>query len=75
VGISSAANVLAILAQNILGDQAILVSVLPDSRKKYNTTDRVGEESARDAFLSKHIEFLDTVPIKRSVTFCLFPVA
>ncbi len=49
VGISSGANLAgAIELQNQMGDAAVVVTVFPDSNKKYLTTDLVREEPVRD---------------------------
>jgi cysteine synthase len=66
VGISSGANVLgAIRAQNLLGDEAVVVTVLSDSNKKYLSTDLLKAEPVKDDYLSPQIRLLDYLPIKR----------
>ncbi len=67
VGISSGANVLgAIRAQNLLGDEAVVVTVLSDSNKKYLSTDLLKNEPARPEYLSPQIRLLDYQPVKRA---------
>jgi cysteine synthase A len=56
VGISSGANVLgAIKLVQELGDDATVVTVLPDSNKKYLSTDLCHEEPIHDDYLSGQI--------------------
>jgi cysteine synthase len=67
VGISSGSNILgAIKVQNYLGDDAVVVTVLPDSNKKYLSTDLMKEEPVKKDYLSSQIEFLDYMPVKRA---------
>lgn len=57
VGISSGANVLgAMQLVEELGDAATVVTVLPDSNKKYLSTDLCHDEPIRDEYLTPHIE-------------------
>lgn len=57
VGISSGANFLGALAvQNDLGDDSVVVTVFPDSNKKYLSTDLVREEPAREDYLTPEVE-------------------
>lgn len=66
VGISSGANMIgAIMVQNYLGDNAVVVTVLSDSNKKYLSTDLMKEEPVKESYLSNHVELLDFVPVKR----------
>ncbi len=59
VGISSGANVVgAIRLLEELGDDATVVTVLPDSNKKYLSTDLCHEEPVRDEYLTPHVELL-----------------
>ena len=65
VGISSGANFLgAVQAQNKLGRIAVVVTVLPDSNKKYLSTDLVKEEPAKENYYSNDIELLEYRAIK-----------
>jgi cysteine synthase A len=59
VGISSGANFIAALkVQNELGDDAVVVTVFPDSNKKYLSTDLLREEPAGDGYLSPKVSLL-----------------
>jgi cysteine synthase A len=67
VGISSGANVLgAIRVQENLGDDAVVVTVLSDSNKKYLSTDLLKTEPVKEDYLSPQIELLDYLPVKRA---------
>lgn len=66
VGISSGANIIgAIKLREELGHQAIVVTLLCDSNKKYLSTDLVKDEPAKDGYLSTHTEFTTYHPISR----------
>lgn len=66
VGISSGANIIgAIQLQNMLGDDAVVVTVFSDSNKKYLSTDLMKEEPIKDNYFSPEIEFLDYKAIRR----------
>jgi len=59
VGISSGANLLgAVLAQDMLGPDAVVVTIFPDSNKKYLSTDLVREEPVRDDYRAPEVELL-----------------
>jgi len=59
VGISSGANFLgAALAQERLGGDAVVVTLFPDSNKKYLSTDLAREEPIKPGFLSSDIGLL-----------------
>ncbi len=59
LGISSGANVLgAIGIQAELGPGSVVVTVLPDSNKKYLSTDLMHEEPVKAGYLSTEIELL-----------------
>lgn len=59
-GISSGANFLgALIAQEKLGKDSIVVTVFPDDNKKYLSTDLMKNESVKDEFLSTDIELLN----------------
>jgi cysteine synthase A len=67
VGISSGANVLgAMRVHESLGDDAVVVTVLSDSNKKYLSTDLLKDEPAMKEYLTPQIELLDYLPIKRA---------
>ena len=56
VGISSGANFIgALMLQNKLGKDSIIVTVFPDDNKKYLSTDLMREEKVKEDFLSKDI--------------------
>lgn len=60
VGISSGANIIgAIQLQNRLGSDAVVVTVLCDSNKKYLSTDLMKEEPVKENYYSSAVEFLD----------------
>ncbi len=57
VGISSGANFVgAILAQQQLGDDAVVATVFPDSNKKYLSTDLLRQEPVREGYVSPEVE-------------------
>jgi len=66
VGISSGANLIgAIQLQEQFGGNAVVVTVLPDSNKKYLSTDLVKNEPVKEDYLSPEVEFIDYLPVKR----------
>jgi cysteine synthase A len=75
VGISSGANFLgALLAQDKLGADAVVVTVFPDDNKKYLTTDLLRDEPESPEYLSPHIELTGFDCLKRACDFrCEFP--
>jgi cysteine synthase A len=76
VGISSGANFLgALLAQDRLGPDAVVVTVFADDNKKYLTTDLLKEEPVRGEYLSPEVELAGFDCFKRVCdTRCEFPV-
>jgi len=57
VGISSGCNFLAaVKAQEMLGPDAVVVTVFPDDNKKYLSTDLMRDELIRDEYLAPSIE-------------------
>jgi len=71
VGISSGANIVgAVMAQNKMGDDAVVSTVLPDSNKKYLTTDLLREEPVRDVYLAPDIEFTGFRVVPRVCAMC-----
>jgi len=59
VGISSGANFLgAVQIAEELGDGAAVITVLPDSNKKYLSTDLCREEPVKDGYLTPRIELV-----------------
>ena len=74
VGISSGANFLAALeVQNELPPGAVVVTVFPDSNKKYLSTALLGEEPARDGFLSSGVTLRRYGAFKRVCHTCCDP--
>ena len=66
VGISSGANVIgAIKLAEKMGKNSVVVTVLPDSNKKYLSTDLMREEPVKEGYLSTDTEFIDYQPIAR----------
>jgi cysteine synthase A len=71
VGISSGANLAAaITAHNALGDDAVVVTVFPDSNKKYLTTDLLREEPVLDGYVAADIELTGFSVIQRVCAMC-----
>ncbi len=71
VGISSGANVLgAIKAQNRLRPEAIVVTILPDSNKKYLSTDLLREEPIKPGFMSPDIRLTSAEAFRRVCMTC-----
>jgi cysteine synthase A len=71
VGISSGANFLgALQAQNALDRDAVVVTVFPDSNKKYLSTDLLKNEPVRDEYLSPDIEVLGFRALHRVCALC-----
>ncbi|QQS47358.1 MAG: cysteine synthase family protein [Acidobacteriota bacterium] len=72
VGISSGANFLAaLLAQDELGEDAVVATVFPDDNKKYLSTDLLKEEPVKPGYLSPDIE-LDLYEAFNRVCFACF---
>jgi len=71
VGISSGANFAgAIEVQNLMGDNAVVVTVFPDSNKKYLTTDLLRDEPVREDYLAPHVELLAFTSFQRVCATC-----
>ncbi|GMV06614.1 MAG: cysteine synthase [Gemmatimonadota bacterium] len=71
VGISAGANFLgAVLVQDRMGPDAVVVTVLPDSNKKYLSTDLLTEEPARREHLTPHVELLGFTAFNRVCQMC-----
>ena len=65
VGISSGANVLgAIQLAAALGDDAAVVTVLPDSNKKYLSTALCSAEPVRSDYLTPHVELMSFTAVR-----------
>ncbi len=71
VGISSGANFIgALMAQNRLGSDKVVVTVFSDSNKKYLSTDLLKEEPVKVGFLSTYIDLLSFSSQKRVCKLC-----
>ena len=69
VGISSGANILGAIKIQQEGkenENAVVVTILADSNKKYLSTDLLKEEPVKEGYLSGEIEMLDYMPIARA---------
>lgn len=75
VGISSGANVIgAIRLREQMGENAVVVTLLCDSNKKYLSTDLVKEEPVKDGYVSTDTQFTTYQPISRlSESFIIKP--
>ena len=74
VGISSGANFLgALKVQEILGKDAIVVTIFSDDNKKYLTTDLLRTETVKDGFLSTDIVLEKFNVFKRTCITCCDP--
>lgn len=72
VGISSGANLIgALMAQEKLGKDAVVVTVFSDDNKKYLSTDLMNEEPIKDGFYSSDVEIMSYHTIKSDCTNCL----
>lgn len=66
VGISSGANIVgAIKLKEMLGDDAVVASILSDSNKKYLSTDLVKNEPIKPGYISTDTEFVGYQSISR----------
>ena len=71
VGISSGANFLAaLMAQEKLGPEAVVVTVFCDDNKKYLSTDLMRDEPAKPGFLSADIELVSFDSANRVCEIC-----
>lgn len=71
VGISSGANFIgAIIAQEKLGKDSVVVTVFADDNKKYLSTDLMGKEPVKEGFISTDVELLGVKAYKRSCLTC-----
>ena len=71
VGISSGANFLgAVMLQEEMGDDAVVVTVFSDSNKKYLSTDLMREEPVKVGFLEPAIELHGFTAFNRSCQVC-----
>jgi cysteine synthase A len=75
VGISSGANVIgALRAQEWLGPDAVVATVLADSNKKYLSTDLLRVEPVKDGYLTPRVEMLGFDSVNRVCDLCDNPV-
>jgi cysteine synthase A len=71
VGISSGANFIgALKIQNELGDDAVVVTVLPDDNKKYLSTDLLRKEPVKNGYLTPDVELVSFKAFKRVCHTC-----
>lgn len=71
VGISSGANFIgALQLQNEMGGNAPVVTIFPDSNKKYLSTALLGDEPRRDDYLSPRVDLLDFTVHQRVCNGC-----
>ncbi len=71
VGISSGANLLGALEiQDELGADAVVVTVFPDSNKKYLSTDLLREEPVRDGYRTPEVELTGFQAFNRLCGMC-----
>jgi cysteine synthase A len=74
VGISSGANFLgALLVQNEIGRDKVVVTVFPDDNKKYLSTDLLREEPIRSGFLTPEVTLTSYQAFKRVCHTCFEP--
>lgn len=72
VGISSGANFVgALLVQEELGPEAVVVTVFPDDNKKYLSTVLMREEPPRSDYFAPHVELLGFDTLRRSCRACV----
>ena len=72
VGISSGANLLgALMVQDELGPDAVVVTVFADSNKKYLSTDLLRTEPVRDDYLAPHVEVTGFRAFNRVCSVCV----
>jgi cysteine synthase len=71
VGISSGANFVgALMAQERLGPDALVVTVFPDSNMKYLSTDLLRTEPVRDGYLAPGVELTGMDAVQRVCAMC-----
>ena len=71
VGISSGANLLgALKVQQDLGRDAVVVTVFPDSNKKYLSTDLLKEEPIKEGYLSPDVQVTGFQAFRRVCAIC-----
>lgn len=71
VGISSGCNfVAALIVQEQLGRDAVVVTVFPDDNKKYLSTDLTREEPVREEYLAPTVTLSGLTAMRRVCAFC-----
>jgi len=71
VGISSGANfIAALMVQDLLGEDAAVVTVFSDDNKKYLSTDLLKEEPAKSGYLSPSVRLEEYDAFKRVCNIC-----
>ena len=71
VGISSGANFIgAVMLQDEMGDDAVVVTLFPDSNKKYLSTDLMRDEPVKEEHLEPRIELHGFTAFNRSCQIC-----
>ncbi|MBI5209628.1 MAG: cysteine synthase family protein [Elusimicrobia bacterium] len=74
VGISSGANFIgALMLQEKMGADAVVVTVFPDDNKKYLSTDLLQEQAPKDGLLSPDVELQGFSAMKRACHTCCEP--
>lgn len=74
VGISSGANFIgALMVQNMLGRDAVVVTVFSDDNKKYLSTDLMKQEPVKPGFLSPDVDLIGFRGFKRTCETCCVP--
>jgi cysteine synthase A len=74
VGISSGANFIgALLVQDRLGPDAVVVTVFPDDNKKYLSTGLLQEEAVKPSFLTPAVELVGYRAFRRTCHTCCDP--
>jgi cysteine synthase A len=74
VGISSGANFLgALMVQNEIGKDAVVVTVFSDDNKKYLSTDLMKKEPVKPGFFAPHVDLTGYRGFKRTCETCCRP--
>ena len=72
VGISSGANLIAaLMLQEKMGKDAVVVTIFSDDNKNYLSTDLMKEEPVKPGFLSTDVELLGFGSVNRVCDFCM----
>ena len=72
VGISSGANLIAaLMLQEKMGKDAVVITIFSDDNKNYLSTDLVKEEPVKPGFLSTDVELLGFGSVNRVCDFCM----